>query len=177
MKAFMVVFLDELLWGQTHGFRIVDHSRQPSDADRVFWLKCILLFWVGDYPGLAKCAHMKHAGHYACHWCMGYFYQHSPGHLVCIHNRRHLRHNHPYRTDDRWSHQEHRDPAPLRTKEQVMAQSLEIDAMDPGAAKIRKQLSTGINGFCLLLLLDMFDIVWDMMPDMMHITKGTNNYF
>ena len=34
------------------------------------------------------------------------------------------------------------------------------------------QTKTGIDGFCLFLLLGMFDIVWDMLPDMMHITKG-----
>ena len=48
MKAFMTVFVDELLWGETQGFRIVDHSKNVSDPNRVFWLMIILLFWVGD---------------------------------------------------------------------------------------------------------------------------------
>ena len=171
----MTVFLDELLWAETNGFRTVDHSKDISDPDRVFWLKVILLYWVGDYPGLAKCADMKHAGFYGCHWCKGYFYSHSPGHNVCIHNRRNLRHNHPYRTDARWGPHETRDPPPLRTSEEVAAQSREISDMEEGPAKVKKQQATGINGFCLLLLLDMFDIVWDMLPDMMHITKGSFN--
>jgi len=168
----MIVFVDELLWGETHGFRIVDHSKNPSDRDYVFWMKVILLFWVGDYPGLAKCASMKHAGAYGCHWCKGYFYPHSPGHNVCIHNRRNLRLNHPYRTDERWGHTETRDPTPLRTSDEVFLQSRAIDNMEEGPDKIRRQKSTGIDGFCLLLLLSMFDIIWDMLPDMMHITKG-----
>jgi hypothetical protein len=94
---------------------------------------------------------------------------------VCIHNRRNLRPNHPYRTDARWGAHETRAPAPLRTTEEVESQSREISNMEPGAAKLRKQKSTGIDGFCLLLLLSMWDIVWDMLPDMMHITKGLFN--
>jgi hypothetical protein len=172
MTAFMTLFVDEILWGETDGFRIVDHSKALDDPDRVFWLKTVLLFWVGDYPGVGKCAHMRHAGFYGCHWCKGYFYSHSPGHNVCIHNRRNLRENHPYRKDPRWTHRETRDPVPLRTKEEVEAQAREIHAMASGAAKTRRQQATGINGFCLLVLISLFDIVWDMMPDMMHIVKG-----
>jgi hypothetical protein len=172
MTAFLTVFVDELLWGETTGFRIVDHSKAVDDPDRVFWLKTILLFWVGDYMGLGKCANMRHAGFYGCHWCKGYFYTHSPGHNVCINNRRNLRPNHPYRTDARWEHRETRAPVPLRTKEEVEAQSREIDSL-AGTAKTRQQVATGITGVCLLVLIDLFDIVWDMMPDMMHIVKGT----
>jgi hypothetical protein len=172
MEAFMVVFVDELLWGETEGFRTVDHSKPPSDPDRVFWLKVILLYWVGDYPGLAKCANMKHAGFYGCHWCKGYFYTHSPGHNVCIHNRRNLRDNHPYRTDARWPHRENRYPVPLRERAEVEAQAREIHEMEPGPDKARMQKATGIDGLCLLVLISLFDIIWDMMPDMMHITKG-----
>jgi hypothetical protein len=173
MTAFMVVFLDEILWGETDGFRTVDHSKDPSDPDRVFWLKTILLYFVGDYPGLAKCAHMKHAGFYACHWCWGYFFSHSPGHQVCINNRRNLRATHPYRKDARWGAPEERDSIPLRTRDEHELQSREINEMEDGPLKTEKQRATGINGFCLLMMVGMFDIVWDMLPDMMHITKGT----
>jgi hypothetical protein len=172
MTAFQTVLVDEILWGETDGFRIVDHSKPVDDPDRVFWLKTILLFWVGDYPGLGKLANMKHAGFYGCHWCKGFFYSHLAGHNVCIHNRRNLRHHHPYRTDTRWTHREPRDPVPLRTKEEVEAQGREVHAMEGGAAKKRRQQATGVNGICLLVLISLFDIVWDMMPDMMHIVKG-----
>ena len=168
----MTVLVDELLWGETDGFRIVDHSKGLDDPDRVFQLKVILLFWVGDYPGLAKCASMKHAGAYACHWCKGYFYPHSPGHNVCIHNRRYLRQNHPYRKDLRWDYQETRDPPDLRTTDEIESLSREISAMKEGPDTERKKKLSGIDGFCLLQQLHMFDIVWDMLPDMMHITKG-----
>ena len=172
----MTVFVDEMLWGETEGFRTVDHSKDISDPDRVFWLKVILLFWVGDYPGLAKCAAMKHAGAYGCHWCKGFFYPHSPGHNVCCFNRRNLRANHPYRTDARWGAPETRTPHKLRTAEEVEAKSREIDGMEEeGPGKARAQKATGIDGLCLLVMLGMFDIVWDMLPDMMHITKGLFN--
>jgi len=173
MHAFMTVFADELLWGETDGFRTVDHSKDISDPKRVFWLKVVLLFWVGDYPGLGKCAAMKHAGAHGCHWCEGFFYAHSPGHNVCIHNRRNLRANHPYRTDNRWGPPEVRDPVPTRTNAGVEGKAREIHEMDhEDKAKEKMQTKTGIDGFCLFLLLGMFDIVWDMLPDMMHITKG-----
>jgi hypothetical protein len=174
MRAFMTVFVDELLWGQTHGFTTVDHSKALDDPARVFQLKVILLFWVGDYPGMSKCAAMKGAGAYGCHWCKGFFYPHSPGHNVCIHNRRHLRKNHPYRKDARWDYQETREPPPLRTTGEVEEVSREISGMNEGPNKARKQKASGISGFCLLLLLDLFDIVWDMLPDMMHIVKGVS---
>jgi hypothetical protein len=173
MDAFMTVFVDELLWGETQGFRIVDHSKDVSDPDRVFWMKVILLFWVGDYPGLGKCAAMKHAGRYGCHWCKGFFYAHSQGHNVCIHNRRNLRMNHPYRTDERWGLPETRTPIPMRYTGEVEAQARKIHGLEEGPEKTKKQKETGIDGFCLFLLLSMFDIVWDMLPDMMHITKGS----
>jgi hypothetical protein len=54
MTAFMTLFVDEILWGKTDGFRIVDHTKVLDDPDRVFWLKTVLLFWVGDYPGVGK---------------------------------------------------------------------------------------------------------------------------
>ena len=168
----MTVFVDELLWAETDGFRIVDHSKPVGDPDRVFRLKVILLFWVADYPGMGKMASMKHQGAYGCHWCKGYFYPHSAGHNVCVCNRRNLRPNHPYRDDVRWDTPESRDPIGLRTSAEVEAQSRDIHEMEEGPDKGRRQASTGINDFCLLLLLSMFDIVWDMLPDMMHITKG-----
>jgi hypothetical protein len=172
LQAAFTVLLDEMLWGETEGFRTVDHSKALGDPDRVFWLKVILLFWVADYPGLAKVANMKHAGAYGCHWCEGFFYAHSRGHNVCIHNRRNLRANHPYRTDARWGSDELRAPTPLRTAVKVEAQSREISNMEEGPEKERKQTATGINGLCLFVLLSLFDIIWDMLPDMMHITKG-----
>ena len=182
MHAFMTVFVDELLWGETEGFRTVDHSKDGSDPDRVFWLKVILLFWVGDYPGMGKCASMKHAGAHGCHWCDGFFYAHSPGHNVCIHNRRNLRANHPFRQDvTRWGSTETRGPVPNRTHDDVEAKAREIHDMDKGRDKDNLRTQTGIDGFCLFMLLAMFDIVWDMLPDMMHITKGitllVNNAF
>jgi hypothetical protein len=172
MHAFMTVFVDELLWGETDGFRTVDHSKDPDDPARVFWLKVVLLFWVGDYPGMGKCAAMKHQGKKGCHWCEGFFYPHSPGHNVCIHNRRNLRENHPFRDDPRWGAPEHRHPVPTRTHAGVKAQAQEIHDMPLDTDRKQLQRMTGIQGFCLFMLLDKFDFVWDMLPDMMHITKG-----
>jgi hypothetical protein len=173
MTAAMVVFVDELLQGETVGFRTVDHSKDVSDPGRVFWLKVVLLYWVGDYPGIGKIANMKHAGRKGCHWCEGWFYPHSPGHNVCIHNRRNLRPDHPYRHDDRWGEPEIRGPIPLRTKTRVEEQAREIAGMNEDATEqAKQQKQTGIDGFCMFMLLALFDVVEDMLPDMMHVTKG-----
>jgi hypothetical protein len=175
MHAFMTVFVDELLWGETDGFRTVDHSKPNDDPDHIFWLMVILLFWVGDYPGMGKCAAMKHSGAHGCHWCDGFFFPHSTGHNVCIHNRRHLRPNHPFRHDAAtWGSTELRTPPNNRTHADVKAKAQEIHDMEYGTARDKKQSNTGIDGFCLFMMLAMFDVVWDMLPDMMHITKGHN---
>jgi hypothetical protein len=176
MTAAMVVFVDELLTAETEGFRIVDHSKAPSDPARVFWMKVVLLYWVGDYPGIGKIAGMKHAGRQGCHWCKGFFYAHSPGHNVCIHNRRNLRPNHPYRRDARWGEHEFRDPVPLRNKTEVEQQAREISQMEyESKEQEKKQTETGIDGFCMFMMLQHFNIVEDMLPDMMHIVKGAHS--
>jgi hypothetical protein len=140
-------------------------------------MQVILLFWNADYPGLGKLSSMKHAGAYGCHWCEGYFYPHSPGHNVCIHNRRNLRGEHPFRTNPQWEVRDDRTPNPLRTTEEVETKARELSDMVAGPEKDRAQTASGIDGFCVLLLLHMFDIVWDMLPDMMHIVKGTDNAY
>jgi hypothetical protein len=173
MAAFHTVFVDECLWGQTRGFRTIDHSRLESDPERVFWLKVMLLFWVGDYPGLAKCSGFIHAGGYACHWCEGYFYPHSPGHNVCVHDRRNLRDGHPFRKDPRWGPHEVLPPNTLRSHEGVEKLAHELSAMEEGKDLELRKKQCGIREYCALGLLYLFDIVWDMMPDMMHIVKGT----
>ena len=62
-------------------------------------------------------------------------------------------------------------PPPLRTTGEVETESREIAGMKAGPEKVRRQKNSGIDDFCLLLLVGMFDIVWDVLPDMMHITK------
>jgi hypothetical protein len=58
----------------------------------------------------------------------------------------------------------------------VKVTAQEIQAMELGAPRNKLRTKTGIDGFCLFMLLDMFDIVGDMLPDMMHVTKGTSDF-
>ena len=72
------------------------------------------------------------------------------------------------------------DRAPeSRTKEKTSADGrrLTFDLANPISREDkneRKKLisSTGIDGFCVLGRLYLFDIIWDIGPDMMHIDKN-----
>ena len=85
--------------------------------------------------------------------------------------RRHLPANHPIRTD--LSYGPHAAPKPkMRTHIQTVREALEIEGMPKGSAKERKKKDAGIYGQCFFRLLDYFDIIWDFLPDIMHIHKG-----
>lgn len=61
---------DDLLHWEDGQF-IEDNTLPPSHPDRVFMLRAILLYWCGDYPGLAEVTGFKHGtpSHGMCHWC------------------------------------------------------------------------------------------------------------
>lgn len=52
---------DDLLNAQNQGYKITDHSK-PEDSVRAFYLKVVLLFIVGDYPGQGKLSNFIHSG-------------------------------------------------------------------------------------------------------------------
>jgi hypothetical protein len=43
----------------------------PGDPARNAFIRCILLYWCGDYPGLGEVANFSHSAMSgcACHWC------------------------------------------------------------------------------------------------------------
>lgn len=67
-EPLMTVLVDDLLFWED-GQQVVDYSMDPADPRRIFLLHVLLLFWVGDYPGLAEATNFSHQGHHACHWC------------------------------------------------------------------------------------------------------------
>lgn len=114
IQPVLLMFTDELLHGQDTGFQMRDFSVPVGHPQHVFLLKCILLFFMGDYPGQGKVANMKHQGGKTCHWCMHPFQQHSPGHCVATGTRRHLPDTDPTRTDDTYGAAETRPPPAMR---------------------------------------------------------------
>lgn len=99
LQCVLLRLVDELLLGQNRGFPMKDFNISPVHPEHYFLLKTVLLFFVGDYPGLAKVSCFKHAGYYRCHWCVQKFVYFLPGHMVSLDNRKHLRDDHPFRDD------------------------------------------------------------------------------
>jgi hypothetical protein len=98
MDCVFTMLVDDLLTGQKRGYPITDHTLAEDDPDRRFWIKLILLFWIGDYPAQAKVSNMKHSGKWACHWCMQHFSQIGlVGYNLALRHRRHLSASHTAR--------------------------------------------------------------------------------
>ena len=168
---FMVV-TDDLLIGEEDGYRIADCSRLPDDPDYMFFLKVILLLVQGDYPAQGKNSGMAHSGGFHCHWCL----------VKAVHNKGVSRmvtsnytHHYPLGHSKRplnapvilaRTHAEVCRDA-LTNQYKLERQSSNIDGADDDANAIR-----GVKEWCPLSALWGFDVVWDIVPDMMHIIKG-----
>jgi hypothetical protein len=174
LQPALLVLTDELLEGQNTGFAMTDYSIPEGVPGRLFNMKTIMLLWSGDYPGMCKTANMFEKGFRKCHWCRHRFEVHSTGHQVARDMRRHLPANHPIRSD--LSYGPHAGPKPkMRTHIQTVREALEIEGMPEGPAKERKKKDAGIYGQCFFRFLALFDLIWDFLPDIMHIHKGLWN--
>jgi hypothetical protein len=70
LSPLITCLVDDLLhWYD--GKEVVDHSMAEGDPARQAFIRCILLFWCGDYPGLGEASNFSHCANssYACHWC------------------------------------------------------------------------------------------------------------
>jgi hypothetical protein len=68
LSPLMHVLTDNLLFMQD-GIMVTDYNKDIGDPDRNFLMRAILLYWCGDYPGLAEASGFTHAGTWPCHWC------------------------------------------------------------------------------------------------------------
>ena len=68
--AVMHAVVDDLLFWE-EGQEVEDHSKPAGSSERLFHLRCCLLYWCGDYPGQGEASGFSHAaaGKHACHWC------------------------------------------------------------------------------------------------------------
>ena len=57
LTAIITRMVDELLHLYDTGISVIDWSLPEDDPGRVFNLRAILLYWIGDYPGIAEFSH------------------------------------------------------------------------------------------------------------------------
>jgi hypothetical protein len=176
LEPAMLMLVDELLTAQTTGFPTNDFSKDPSDPEFLFRLKVILLIALGDYPGTGKVAHMHHAGFRACHWCWHRFDTQNMGHACAVNQRSHLDFTDPYRTHAAFGATEHAARPAFRTHAEYISLGDKLHAFEEeGKSKTfleNEMKRWGITGKSLLVNLAFFDMIWDIMPCMMHIDKG-----
>ena len=122
---------------------------------------------IGDYPGQGEVSGMSHQGRKACHWCEGTWAKNPAFKRQCYNgHHRWLDPGDPLRTDEN-------DPPAARTPSGISrdGQAAEdSDLLYKDKAHPRKQ--SGVNCTSALSLLPMFNIVWDVLPDWMHIMKN-----
>lgn len=81
--------------------------------------------------------------------------------------------DHPFRSDPAFGPAEVRaaDPPAPRANAEARQQGNASDNW-AGAKNAHPRLASGINGSCALSFLYLFDLIWDICPDMMHIIKN-----
>jgi hypothetical protein len=110
---------------------------------------------------------MAHQGSKACHWCEGCWPKQRAYRRHCFDgHERWLDPGNPLRTGT--------DVAPAeRTPASVARDAKESqDSMLLWQNENHPRRASGVNGVCALSLLPMFNIIWDVMPDWMHIIKN-----
>jgi hypothetical protein len=179
VQCAMAVLVDDLLRSYDDGYAVNDHSLPVDHAEHAFRCRALLLLWCGDYQGQGKIANMKHSGTYACHWCLHKFIKGlgTTGSCFADNNRRYAPANHPYRADPDYGtdRPDHADNVPphTRTAANVWAAGLDMSTKPRNQAELeRLQTASGVNGLCVLHLLPLFDIIFDICLDMMHVIKN-----
>jgi hypothetical protein len=181
----MTVIADDLHVGEQLGYSIVDGSRLEGDPSRHFRLKTILLYVSADYPAQRLACGFAHSGKYSCHYCIEKA-EFNFGVNRCVHDKFY-----------RWlpagdsARQDASAPPRVRTHETVCMDGLlneaEVAAKLQFAAQ-RNQLTdqrrdtyaelqtNGVNRWCPLAALHLFDVVWDFVFDIMHAADVFKRY-
>ena len=166
--------VEELIEAQNTGLRIIDYSLPEGDPSRIFFLKLILLLAVGDYPAQGKLTNFLHCGVRPCHWCNMDFPWYLPGHNVNSNHRSILALHHWMREHVDFGERTHADNTQyMRTHAQALHDAQLSEACSlPTAHRKHPRYQTGVDGICSFSLLDLFDMVYDVLPDIMHIDAG-----
>jgi hypothetical protein len=170
----LALLVEDIRRSHMDGWAIRDKNAQED-----FRMRCMLLLWSGDYQGQGKIANMKHSGKFGCHWCFMPFHKYlcSTGNCMGDNHRRFLPTGSPKRRDRRYGVDdtdpaENKPPA-ARTHEETCRVGRKLHFWrGTKTAKKELQNTTGINGFCVLSLTPMFDMIKDIMLDWMHVIKN-----
>ena len=168
LNPHLTVLVDDLLGAYRKGITVCDSTRAYSDPDYTFQCRVILLYWTGDYPALALVSgtHSK-----MCHWCR----------MVSVHSpeitrrcwcdyRRYLPSDHPWRRHGAFGAPETRPSPEPRNHPGYVADAV-ANINHRGYKKDRPYKTTGVKELSMLGALPYFDLVWDVLPDMMHIVS------
>lgn len=168
----LLIIADDLYSAYHVGTRVIDWDCRFGLPERVFICRCKLLFWTGDYPGLALVSGFKHKGKRPCHWCEIVVEQDkSLQRPVFGQYRRYLPLSHSSRLDSWGGAIEERPPPESRSHAKVVREAkANVEYM--GFKNAAPHRDSGIKELCPLSYLFGFDMVWDFAPDMMHIVEG-----
>ena len=168
-----MVVADDLKIGEEKGYQVTDSSRMPGDPSRVFYVKTILLFMQGDYKAQALNCGQAHQGGFPCHWC-----KHNPPKIAGV--SRHVsgsyssyyptsHPNRPFDAPRQPASREHDDTC-LAGIRNGAARDRRI-RLDPPAVAVEDKAEhiDGVKEWCPLAILAFFCVIWDFVPDMMHM--------
>ena len=175
LTAITTRLTDELLTSYTDGVWTLDHSFPEGHPRRLFLLRCILLYWIGDYPGIAEAACTMASGGHACHWCKQFFAKNCAINRVTNCDfRPHLPVGDPYRSNARSFHSTCTDPIPAAKTHQEMCEDAEASEAFEGGFEHpdHPRFTSAVCYICPLAFLPLWDMVWDFMGDFMHILEG-----
>ena len=170
LKPHMTLICDNLLRVYKYGVRAYDASVPVGMPGHYFRCKCILLLWSGDYPGISSVSGMSGG---RCHWC---HYAHE--HVAAVNrkcwddHRCLLPRDHRFQLDAEFGGIAPERPA-LRTHAEVIEAAVENEAWE-GKQDSRNApwQKTSVKQLSPLCALPLFDMIWDMGPDGMHLNDN-----
>ena len=169
LKPHLTVLCDDLRGAYIKGMTIRDRSLQKDHTDYIFQCRTILLYWTGDYPAqaLVSGTHSK-----TCHWCT---HKSTPAPEISrrcwCDFRRYLPEGHHLREHASFGTPEHREAPSPRTHTQFVKDG-KANQQHRGFKKDAPYHRTGVKMLSPLASLPLFNLVWDVLPDMMHIITG-----
>lgn len=169
LEPHLTVLVDDLLAAYNTGITVCDSTLALADLDYVFQCRVMLLYWTGDYPAqaLVSGTHSK-----TCHWC-----RHKSRHAPEINRRcwcdyrRYLPEDHELRAHGAFGLPEGLPPPEHRSHAGFVEDAL-ANVRHRGLKKDAPYKSTGVKSLSPLAALPMFDLVWDVLPDMMHVVPN-----
>jgi hypothetical protein len=174
LAAITLVMTDELLHLYDTGVMVVDHSLPFDDVTRVFRLFVILLYWIGDYPGIAEAAGTTASGGHCCHWCKQFFAWDYALNKTChCEFRPFLPLEDPLRRANCGWGAECDWEVPFRTHQGMCEDAEESEAFEGSFnSSHHPRFRSHVCFVCPLAFLPMWDMVWDFLADFMHILEG-----